>query len=56
MRHAGALTIAESEETCVVFGMPRAAIALGAVAVSVPLYNIPNLLFHVLFQTVTARI
>jgi two-component system chemotaxis response regulator CheB len=56
MRHAGALTIAESEETCVVFGMPRAAIALGAVAVSVPLYNIPNLLSDVLFQTVTARI
>jgi two-component system chemotaxis response regulator CheB len=56
MRHAGALTIAESEETCVVFGMPRAAIALGAVAVSAPLYNIPDLLFDVLFQTAAARI
>jgi two-component system chemotaxis response regulator CheB len=56
MRHAGALTIAENEETCVVYGMPRAAIALGAVAVSAPLYNIPKLISDVLSQTVTARI
>jgi two-component system chemotaxis response regulator CheB len=56
MRQAGALTIAESEETCVVYGMPRAAVELGAVAVSVPLYNIPDLLFDVLFLTVAARI
>jgi two-component system chemotaxis response regulator CheB len=56
MRHAGALTIAESEETCVVYGMPRAAIALGAVAVSAPLYNIPDLLSDMLSRTATARI
>ncbi len=30
MRSAGAITIAEAEETCVVFGMPREAIAAGA--------------------------
>jgi two-component system, chemotaxis family, protein-glutamate methylesterase/glutaminase len=30
MRHAGGVTIAQSEESCVVFGMPRAAIDLGA--------------------------
>lgn len=30
MRHAGAITMAQSEESCVVFGMPRAAIELGA--------------------------
>jgi two-component system chemotaxis response regulator CheB len=31
MRAAGARTIAEAEESCVVFGMPQAAIAAGAV-------------------------
>ncbi|MFM9829011.1 MAG: chemotaxis response regulator protein-glutamate methylesterase [Sphingomonas sp.] len=32
MRQAGAYTIAQDEATCTVFGMPRAAIALGAAA------------------------
>ena len=31
MKRAGAATIAQSEDSCVVFGMPKAAIALGAV-------------------------
>jgi two-component system chemotaxis response regulator CheB len=30
MRHAGGLTMVQNEESCVVFGMPRAAIELGA--------------------------
>jgi len=30
MRQAGAHTLAQSEETCVVYGMPREAVALGA--------------------------
>ncbi len=30
MREAGAATIAQNEETCVVFGMPREAIRMGA--------------------------
>ncbi len=37
MRTAGAHTVAESEETCVVFGMPKEAIARGAVEKIVPL-------------------
>lgn len=37
MRNAGALTIAQNEETCVVFGMPKEAIARGAAARVVPL-------------------
>ena len=41
MREAGAFTIAEDESTCVVFGMPRAAILLGAVDQALPLYRIP---------------
>jgi len=31
MRHAGAFNIAQDEASCVVFGMPREAIAVGAV-------------------------
>jgi len=37
MRNEGALTIAEDESTCVVFGMPKAAIELGAAAQVMPL-------------------
>lgn len=40
MRGAGAFTIAESEETAVVFGMPKEAIALGAAADVLPLPRI----------------
>jgi two-component system chemotaxis response regulator CheB len=41
MRQAGALTFAESEETCVVFGMPREAIRRDAACHVVPLHEIP---------------
>ncbi len=37
MRNAGARTIAQNEETCVVFGMPAAAIALGGAEYVLPL-------------------
>jgi two-component system chemotaxis response regulator CheB len=37
MRQAGASTVAQDEATCVVFGMPKEAIALGAVEEVVPL-------------------
>ncbi|MCR4939871.1 MAG: chemotaxis-specific protein-glutamate methyltransferase CheB [Treponemataceae bacterium] len=36
----GGFTIAEAEETCVVFGMPKAAIDLGAASSVLPLYDI----------------
>lgn len=39
MKRAGAYNLAQSEDTCVVFGMPREAIALGAVDEVVPLKN-----------------
>jgi len=41
MREAGAATIAQDEATCVVFGMPREAIELGAVEQVLPLSRIP---------------
>ena len=37
MRRAGAMTLAQDEASCVVFGMPRVAIELGAAAQVVPL-------------------
>lgn len=40
MRRAGARCIGQSAETCVVYGMPKAAAALGAVAEELPLTTI----------------
>lgn len=40
LRRVGATTIAESEETCVVFGMPKAALDLGGVEHLLPLHRI----------------
>jgi two-component system, chemotaxis family, protein-glutamate methylesterase/glutaminase len=42
MRQGGARTIAQDEATCVVFGMPREAIALGAAEQIVPLPAVPD--------------
>ncbi len=42
LQAAGARTLAQDEETCVVYGMPRAAFELGAVDRQVPLEGIPH--------------
>ena len=42
MRQAGARTIAQDEATCVVFGMPREAIELGAAGQVLPLPPSPK--------------
>lgn len=47
MRQAGAFTIAQDEASCVVFGMPRAAIALGAADRVVGLDRIPGEILRV---------
>lgn len=44
MRHAGARTLAQDEESCVVFGMPKEAIKLGAAERVVGLDQIPELI------------
>lgn len=44
MHRAGALTIAQDEETSVVYGMPREAVALGAAQQVLPLTDIPEML------------
>ncbi len=41
VKRAGGITLAEHEDTCVVYGMPRAAVALGAVDFSIPLDQMP---------------
>lgn len=42
MRQAGAYTLAQDEESCVVYGMPREAVALGAVSRVAPLVQMPR--------------
>ncbi|UXR64208.1 chemotaxis response regulator protein-glutamate methylesterase [Bdellovibrio bacteriovorus] len=47
MKNAGAYTVAQNEETCVVYGMPAAAVALGAADKILPLDRIAgDLLNH----------
>lgn len=42
MKEAGASTIAQNEETCIVFGMPKEAIKLGAAGKTLPLESIAS--------------
>jgi two-component system chemotaxis response regulator CheB len=44
MHAAGALTVAQDEATCVVYGMPKEAVARGAVDISIPLQEIPKVI------------
>ena len=44
MLDAGAATVAQDEHTCVVFGMPKEAIKLGAAKRVVPLQEIPRVI------------
>lgn len=46
IKAAGGLTIAQSEDTCVVGGMPRAAISKGFVSRVIPLDGLPGALLH----------
>lgn len=42
MHEAGARAVAQDEATCVVFGMPKEAIKLGAVDSVLPLQELPR--------------
>jgi two-component system chemotaxis response regulator CheB len=48
MRQAGARTLAQDEETCVVFGMPREAIRMGAAEQIVPLQEVSAKIMEIL--------
>lgn len=50
MRDAGARTIAQNEESCVVFGMPRAAISAGGVEYVMHLDDIPGKVLNLLLE------
>ncbi len=55
MKHAGAETIAQDEDSCVVFGMPREAIRMGAVDHIQPLANIPGAILAAVRSTLAAK-
>ena len=46
IREAGAYTVAQNEETCVVYGMPREAVKLDAAVDLLPLDRIADALLH----------
>ncbi len=56
MRENGAKTIAQDEESCVVFGMPKEAIKLGAAENISALYQIPDEIFRLLRKESTATV
>jgi len=46
MKNAGCVTIGQDEESCVVYGMPKAAKDIGAVDYELPLDKIPEMILH----------
>ena len=48
MKRAGARTIGQDEESCVVYGMPKVAYELGAVSWQVPLEQIAQKIYYLL--------
>jgi two-component system chemotaxis response regulator CheB len=55
MRKAGSFNIAQDEASCVVFGMPREAIAVGAVDEILPVTEIADRLLQELAQVGVAH-
>lgn len=51
MKRAGAVTIAQDEASCVVFGMPKEAIDRGAVDEVIPLSRIPEVILKRAYRT-----
>lgn len=49
MRQAGAFTVGQDKETCVVYGMPMEAFNCGAVEVQAPLYKIADIILNQLY-------
>jgi two-component system chemotaxis response regulator CheB len=51
MREAGAWTIAQDEQSCIVFGMPKEAIAMGAACEIVPLQSVAHAIAEALEES-----
>lgn len=45
MKQAGAHTIGQDEETCIIYGMPKVAYDIGGAAEQMPLYAIAQRLY-----------
>jgi two-component system chemotaxis response regulator CheB len=56
MRESGACTIAQDQESCVVFGMPKEAVKLGAAEQVLPLSRIPQAILRTFAASMPARI
>jgi two-component system chemotaxis response regulator CheB len=54
MKNSGAYTMAQDEATCVVYGMPKEAVKLGAVDKVVPLPGIPQAIINALVHATKA--
>jgi len=52
LKSAGAVNLAQNEATCVVYGMPKAAVELGVVDRSLPLDHIPHAIIQALREAV----
>jgi two-component system chemotaxis response regulator CheB len=55
MRKAGAVTVAQDEQSCVVYGMPREAVLCGAVQTVAPLDRIAGLMMEFTTGALTAQ-
>ena len=55
MHRTGSVTIAEDESTCVIFGMPKEAIACGAVDHVVPIERVAETMLRAASETMPAR-
>ncbi|WP_218110025.1 protein-glutamate methylesterase/protein-glutamine glutaminase [Oligoflexus tunisiensis] len=55
MRQAGCHTIAQNEESCVVFGMPREAVRIGAAEHTAHLFEIPKVILEWMRQDPRSR-
>lgn len=51
MHERGCVTVAQDQESCLVFGMPRRAIAMGAAAMVLPLEEIPRAILRFIRET-----
>lgn len=55
MKQAGAMTIGQDEQSCVVYGMPKVAYDIGGVIKQTTLKNIPQVLHSIISRKVQAR-
>ena len=51
LKESGYVTLAQDEESCVVFGMPREALKIGAAELAVPLSNMSKVIVQKMNKT-----